>query len=289
MKKWLLSVGVLSTVLNLSSCTQEVSQVPPPAAVPVASVSAAPQADVKTESEPQQPEQDYFKDAVEKAKRASEMSKGAFSNDDWALVARSWQQTVDLLKQVPKSNANYAQAQIKLKTYNLALASAKSKANRATNLVAVRPTPSPSPSPATPVVQAQPVRRPQAAPKPKPKPLSVQQFVERIYFDEIINYGGSGEGLWCTTSESFQSALFAPRNYRTLNVRLAPNGSSGSVTARINSSNKGGQPIITDWVFVVKKGQTVGERNYRELKSPVSANAYRKMVGGWCLSLLFEN
>ncbi len=278
--KNLLAVGLLAA--GLSGCvqpTQTASEAPAPIATPVVALVSSP-------APTPHPEQDYFGDAVEKALRANEMSKGAVSNDDWALVVRSWQQSIDLLKQVPKTSANYAKAQTKLKEYSTVLASAKTKAGRSTSLPPVRP-PSPAPSPQvqpSPVVVAQPI-----AQKPQPlAPVTVQDFMEEQYFTETIGRGGSGQGYWCQEYLSLESSLFAPRSYEILNVHTAPNGRGGSVTARIESSNRGGQPVIANWSFAVMKGQTVSEYEYKKDNSPVTAEVFRKQVGGWCLASVFK-
>ncbi len=273
-------------VLTTAACSQQgVSKMSAPdssSGVAAASASSSPLPTLQLEAEATS-EQNYYANAVAKAVRAAQLSKGALSNDDWVLIAQLWQQSVDLLKQVPKTNPNYAQAQTNLKNYSQSLALAKTKTGRPTNLT-IQSTPIPA-APGAQVKQPQP----DAVIPKAPTAMSVSQFIEQVYFDEVINRGGSGNSLWCTTNEASQSALFAPRSYQVLNVHLAPNGSGGSVTARINSSNRGGQPIIANWVFAVTKGQTIGERDLKAQNSPVTAQQYRKGVGGWCMAMMFES
>lgn len=270
----------------MSGCVQST----PEAQSPIAATAAIPTtttpvvAVVSSPSPTPQSEQDYFGDAVEKALRANEMSKSAVSNDDWALVARSWQQSIDLLKQVPKTSANYTQAQAKLKQYTTVLASAKTKAGRSTNLPPVRP-PAPAPSP-----QVQPASTVAVQPvvqKPlPPAPVTVRDFMEDHYFAETVGRGGNGQGYWCQEYLILETSLFAPRSYTILNV--LDSSRYGNVTARISSSNRAGYPIIANWSFTVMKGQTVSEYEYKKDNSPVTAEAFRKHVGGWCLASVSE-
>jgi predicted aspartyl protease len=59
---------------------------------------------------------------------ASTISKSAVSRDDWKLVVNSWQQAINLLKQVPTSSPQHAIAQKKLPQYQRFLGEAKEKA-----------------------------------------------------------------------------------------------------------------------------------------------------------------
>jgi predicted aspartyl protease len=58
---------------------------------------------------------------------ASTISTSAVSRDDWKLVANSWQQAIDFLKQVPASSPQHAIAKTKLSQYQRSLADAKQK------------------------------------------------------------------------------------------------------------------------------------------------------------------
>jgi predicted aspartyl protease len=66
--------------------------------------------------------------AMDIAVGASTISKSAVSRDDWKLVANSWQQAINLLKQVPASSPQHTIAKKKLSQYQLSLADAKQKA-----------------------------------------------------------------------------------------------------------------------------------------------------------------
>ncbi len=66
--------------------------------------------------------------AIDLAAGASTISKSAVSRDDWKLVANSWQQAINLLKQVPASSPQHAIAQKKLPQYQRFLGEAKEKA-----------------------------------------------------------------------------------------------------------------------------------------------------------------
>ena len=58
---------------------------------------------------------------------AVSISKSAVSRDDWKLVANSWQQAVNLLKEVPATSPQHAIAAKKLPQYQRFMAEAKEK------------------------------------------------------------------------------------------------------------------------------------------------------------------
>jgi predicted aspartyl protease len=80
------------------------------------------------------PEIDNFSRAIDTATGAVNISQGAVSRDDWSLVAKQWQQAINLLKAVPSQNSHYATALNKLNEYQSYLADAQ-----------LRATPPPSP------------------------------------------------------------------------------------------------------------------------------------------------
>lgn len=259
---------------SFPSASTSGEQSPSPTAIPVSVPSATPVASSSSTPTPQT-ERDYFQEAIAKADRAARMAQNATSNDDWTLVVNLYQQTIDLLKQVPQNNANYAEAQEKLKEYQTNLASAQTKRDRPTNIVATTPRPSPQ--------SAQPARSTSQA----SAAMTAQEFLESIYFHRVINQGYSGGTLWCASSEILETSFFSPRSYEILNI--TEHGQGASATVRIESSNRGGQPIINNWSFYLKKEQTTTERNYLQQNSPVTAQAWRNSIGGWCVAMINES
>jgi hypothetical protein len=69
-------------------------------------------------------EADLFRAAVNAAQSASNQAQTATTAAQWQAVADAWAQSIDLMKQVPQSDPNYAVAQQKAKDYqpNLAYA-----------------------------------------------------------------------------------------------------------------------------------------------------------------------
>jgi predicted aspartyl protease len=69
--------------------------------------------------------------ALDTATGAVTISQSALSRDDWNLVARRWQEAINLLKNVSASSRQYKTAQKKLKEYRNYLADAKLRATPA--------------------------------------------------------------------------------------------------------------------------------------------------------------
>ena len=66
--------------------------------------------------------------ALDKAESAINISQSAQSPDDWQLAARRWQKAIELMKNVPDSNSNYAQAKKRIVEYQRYLTQAQQKA-----------------------------------------------------------------------------------------------------------------------------------------------------------------
>ncbi len=69
------------------------------------------------DSKPNSTTSDTFQDALDSAISATTIAQSAVSKDDWGLVGNKLQNSINLLKQVPASNPNYAEAQIKIQEY----------------------------------------------------------------------------------------------------------------------------------------------------------------------------
>lgn len=107
-------------------------------------------------------------------------------------------------------------------------------------------------------------------------PVSALDFLED-YLNYITTKGGtgSGTGYFCQEAEELASSLFAPTAADILDINEYPDNEgveSANAVVRIDSSNKGGTPIRTDWRFYMKKGPGLIEG----------------LPGGWCLVLIDE-
>lgn len=58
-----------------------------------------------------------FQDAIALGAQAANETQVAETKAEWAAIAQTWQQAIDLLLQVPMSDPNYVQAQTKVMTY----------------------------------------------------------------------------------------------------------------------------------------------------------------------------
>lgn len=199
--------------------------------------------------------------ALSKAKGASLNAESAKSVEDWQFIISLWEDAIETMKQVPHDSKTYSKAKQKISEFkkNLELANSKAKSsptNQAMNdLVEVSDNKGVSNSEAA---QSE-------------APVSAEAFLTD-YLNYITTKGGSGSGTgyFCKETENLASSLFSPREYKILDV--SDFGESASASVRINSSNRGGSPIVADWSFYMKKGESV--------------IGYIK--GGWCLSLISE-
>lgn len=60
---------------------------------------------------------DTFRDAVNKAIKAANLTQLAKSPDEWKTIVSEWQEAIALMKNVPSSSQNYAIAQQKIREY----------------------------------------------------------------------------------------------------------------------------------------------------------------------------
>lgn len=63
------------------------------------------------------PQQNFFREAVNRAQSAVSIGQSAQSPDDWTLAENRWKQAASLMQQVPESDPNYAIAQQKMQEY----------------------------------------------------------------------------------------------------------------------------------------------------------------------------
>jgi hypothetical protein len=80
-------------------------------------VPAASRPTVGTASPHSSPQPDAFREAVNKATIAAQLTQSAKTKLDWNLVAGQWREAIALMEAVPASSANYALAQKKAGEY----------------------------------------------------------------------------------------------------------------------------------------------------------------------------
>jgi predicted aspartyl protease len=192
----LLSTGCTNRLLNQDS-GEEIASTMVDSAIPTAitNLTAAPVAKNSSEAVATRPSV-HYQQGIDRASSAFVLSRSAQSQDDWSLVARRWQQAIDLMNAVPASSPTYPQAQAKVKEYQINLAYAQKQANRSTtanasgNRVTIRSQPAILPSPVAPTPVAPPVAaaaRPPIVP-PNPSPTVTQQ---RTFYAPIVRREGN--------------------------------------------------------------------------------------------------
>ena len=95
---------------------------------------------------------------------------------------------------------------------------------------------------------------------------SAESFLT-MFLDEITTTSSDGTSSWCKSKEILISTLFSPRAYTILNFNETNNSFYASV--RIESSNRGGSPIISTWSFYGNKEP---------------AMVYAASNHGWCVA-----
>ncbi|MCA1994840.1 MAG: hypothetical protein LDL41_22745 [Coleofasciculus sp. S288] len=81
-----------------------------------------------------------FRQAVNKAMNAAQLTQSAKSDEEWNSVAISWQEAVDLMKAVPASSSKYPVAQKKVSEYQRNLQYALSKISKKLPVSPIRST-----------------------------------------------------------------------------------------------------------------------------------------------------
>jgi hypothetical protein len=125
-------------------------------------------------------------------------------------------------------------------------------------------------------------------------PAQSNQFITgrkylEMYLKYITQQGGGGTGYWCSESEEVASTLFTPTQYKILGNELGDH-KNYFATVTIHSSNQGGSPIVKNWRFWIKKGESILEREMKkDGSSSSSINHWRKKTGGWCIRYIGEN
>lgn len=122
------SVPVASqSPLSKPSPSPIIESSPIPSPSPVSSPQSSP---IPSPSPASSPQSDVFREAVNKAISAAQLTQSAKSKAEWNQVASEWESAIALMKTVPESSQNYALAQKKAIEYQGNL----EYANRAANL-----------------------------------------------------------------------------------------------------------------------------------------------------------
>jgi clan AA aspartic protease (TIGR02281 family) len=123
-------IGMLGcTLLLLSACGGTPTPSPVVSVAPVASTTPSPAASpTDTAALNSNVANDRYQDALNTAAAARSVSETAIAKEDWSLVADRWQESVKLLKMIPKNSINYPLAMKILPQYQQNLSYAKEKA-----------------------------------------------------------------------------------------------------------------------------------------------------------------
>jgi hypothetical protein len=117
----LVAIGILlfSNLLNVQQNNQF---------IPIASQPQLP-SNTETLTPDILPQSDNFREAVNQAINAANLTQLAKSQNDWKTVANEWQKSIDMMTIVPVSSPNYAVAQTKILEYQQNLNYAQKNAN----------------------------------------------------------------------------------------------------------------------------------------------------------------
>ena len=107
---------------------------------------------------------------------------------------------------------------------------------------------------ATPDYASTPVEPKRIEYSPNVKPTTSSFDALGLYLDDVI-HGGAFSSHWCKNTYSLRSELFAPMKYEFLSKKSDDTTFKGSYSSiykvRIWSTNKGGEPIVADWTFIM--------------------------------------
>jgi predicted aspartyl protease len=180
------------------------------------------------------------------------MSQSAQSKDDWRLVASRWQQAIELMRSVPRSNQNYGQAQRKLTQYQRNLTVAQRQSNRSTaprnpdGVVTLPPEflpPRAVPRPVNPA-PVRPSARPIAAvPQKNPALANSADRSQGTFFAPIIRRAGNTPVIRVTFNGSKQFDM------------ILDTGASGTLITHRMASALGVVPVAETFV------DTASQRN----------------------------
>jgi predicted aspartyl protease len=192
-----------STAAEATKATTDEATLPSEAVVTLTSnqsrVEALQQGDAVSSPLPGLSSSNLYRQGIDRASSAFILSRSAQSQDDWSLVARRWQQAIDLMASVPSASPDHAQAQNKVEEYRTNLTYAQQQANRSTRVgssdsrVVIRSQPAAStarasaPAPTTPPPVAA-AARPPIESVPANSSASTQQ---RTFYAPIVRREGN--------------------------------------------------------------------------------------------------
>lgn len=197
-----------------------------------------------------------FETALEKASKASYSAENATSKEDWELAANRWQQAIELIKTLPADDPNYKQAQENLPEYQRNFQVARNRSQRTVSLASYLPVDGPG----------------RVDSVDKVVGSSAKVFLEG-YMNALVHQGKTGYQFWCSKSKGERVSFYSPRSWDLLDSHIASSGRAGAFTVQLDSSNRGGEQITTNWAVVVEREQSKGARI---------------PPGNWCVSMVLE-
>ena len=248
---------------NVEKRAESLPVTPSPNAQPTLSL-------VKSEAPVPSVQTDPYEDANSKEISAATISQSAHSPDDWNLIIATWTEAITLMRSVPNTSPNYASAQKKVLEYQHSLEVAKKQAAKPANSPDVATANSPSVPKVTSISQsagsslvattpklAKSVAKVSSLPVPANSEQDLAKAFLKKYFTAVINEGSHGDGYWCSQAKALEESLFSPRNYKILSVKKygTPGNPSYRFQTTVDSSNRGGIPIINNWGFYVMKDE----------------------------------
>lgn len=162
-----------------------------------------------------------------------------------------------MMEKLPPTHPQYAQAQDNLSGYKRNLQIAQNRSQRTISAAGYLPVDGPS--------KVESVNKVVAT--------SAKAFLEG-YMNAVVNQGKSGYDFWCSKSEGARLSFFAPRSWDLLDSHIAGSGQAAAFTVQLDSSNRGGVQITTNWAVVLEREQ--------------SKTKGRVPPGNWCVSMVLE-
>lgn len=198
-----------------------------------------------------------FEMGLEKASKAAYSAKNAEMKEDWELTANRWQQAIEMMESLPIDHPNSTEAQANIPEYKRNLLVAQNRSQRTVSGAGYLQVDAPG--------KVDSVNKVVSA--------SAKGFLEG-YMNSIVNQGRTGHDFWCSKSKGSRVSFFSPRSWDLLDSHTSGSRQAAAFTVQLDSSNKGGSQITTNWAVVI-------EREQRNAKSKISP-------GNWCVSMILE-
>jgi hypothetical protein len=197
-----------------------------------------------------------FEAGLEKASKASYSARNAESKEDWELTASRWQHAIELMRNLPTDDPNYDEAQKNLLAYQRSYQIARNRSQRTVSLAGYLPVDGPG----------------RVDSVDKVVGSSAKVFLEG-YMNSIVHQGRTGYEFWCSKSKGGRVSFFSARSWDLLDSHIASSRRAGAFTVQLDSSNRGGEQITTNWAVVIEREQKRGARI---------------PPGNWCVSMILE-